>query len=52
MIKKIVLIAFILWGLFIFYKKFMASSMDPFFNKNKGNVDLLQLKVNDQPLPR
>jgi len=51
MIKKIVLIAFILWGLFIFYKKFMAPTMEPFFKKNKGNIDLLQLKVNDQPLP-
>jgi hypothetical protein len=47
MIKKIVIIAFILWGLFIFYKKLMAPAIEPFFKKNMGNVDLWQLKVND-----
>ena len=46
--KKIVLIVLILWGLFIFYKKIMAPTMEPFFKKNSGNIDLLQLKVNDQ----
>jgi hypothetical protein len=49
LIKRVVIIALLLWGLFVFYKKFVASSTEPFFKKHKGNVDLLQLKVNDQP---
>lgn len=51
MIKKILMIAFILWGLFIFYKKLMAPTIEPFFKKNTGNVDFLQLKVNDKAGP-
>ncbi len=47
MIKKLIILALIIWGLFVFYKKFMAGTMDPFFKKHTGNVDVLQQKIPD-----
>jgi len=43
--KKIIITALIIWGLFVFYKKFLASTMDPFFKNKTGNVDFMQLDV-------
>jgi hypothetical protein len=47
MIKKIIILGLILAAGLFFYKKFLASTLDPFFRKNKGNVDILQLKTSD-----
>ena len=47
MIKKIAILALIIFAAAIFYKKFMAGTFDPFFRENKGNVDLLQKKIPD-----
>ena len=41
MIKKIIIAALIIWGAFVFYKKFMADTMESFFNKK---VDLFGVK--------
>ena len=48
MIKKIIILGLILLGAFIFYKNFMADTLDPFIgrvSKDKGQVDLLQQKA-------
>lgn len=44
MIKKIIILALILWLVFLFYKKYMADTFEPFFRKHVGNVDLFGLK--------
>lgn len=47
MLKKLIILALVLFGAFFFYKKFMASTMEPFFNKHTGNVDFIQQGVKD-----
>ncbi len=47
MLKKIIISGLIIFGVFLFYKKFMASTMEPFFKKHAGKTDFLQLKVQD-----
>ena len=47
MIKKIVLVALLVFVAVIFYKKFMAGTFESFFREKKGNVDLLQKKIPD-----
>ena len=47
MIKKIAILALIIFAAVIFYKKFMAGTFEPFFREKKGNVDLLQKKIPD-----
>ncbi|MCF7874945.1 MAG: hypothetical protein K9L87_03380 [Candidatus Omnitrophica bacterium] len=42
MLKKIVITALIVWGVTVFYQNFLKSILVPFFNKNKGQVDLFQ----------
>jgi len=42
MIKKIIILALAVVGLYFFYKYFVASTMDPFF---KQKVDLLGTKA-------
>jgi hypothetical protein len=37
MIKKLFIIALVIWGLFVFYKKFMAPTLEPFFKTHKGD---------------
>lgn len=44
LIKKIIFTLLILYGAFIFYKKFMASTFEPFFKEKSGKVDLLQMR--------
>lgn len=44
MLKKIIILALIIWGLLAFYRKFLASSFNPFFKKNTNKVDLLTIK--------
>ena len=46
-IKKIIILVLIAWAAFIFYKKFMADTLEPFFREKKGNVDLFQQKIPD-----
>lgn len=41
MIKKIIIWGLIIFGAYLFYKKYMAGTMEPFFREKKGNVDLL-----------
>ena len=47
MMKKIVILALVIFAAAIFYKKFMAGTFEPFFRNNRGNVDLLQKKIPD-----
>lgn len=47
MLKKIIIIALVIIGAYFFYKKFMADTMEPFFKKHAGNVDLMQQKIRD-----
>lgn len=47
MIKKIIIFGLIVSAAVIFYKKFMADTLEPFFRKKKGNVDFMQQKVPD-----
>jgi|GEM_PF-2647744 len=50
MIKKIIILGLILLAAYIFYKKFMSDTLDPFFGRigrDRGKVDLLQQKVPD-----
>jgi hypothetical protein len=47
MIKKIIYFAIIVYGLFFFYQKFIASTVEPFFKGKAGNVDLYQLNIRD-----
>lgn len=50
MIKKIIILGLILLAAYIFYKKFMADTLDPFFGKvgrDRGNVDFFQQKLPD-----
>jgi uncharacterized protein YpmB len=42
MLKKILIIALIIWGVTVFYQNFLKSILAPFFNQNKGQVDLFQ----------
>jgi uncharacterized protein YxeA len=43
MIKKLIILAIVIVVAFYFYKNFMASTMHPFFKKNTGNVDLMNV---------
>ena len=48
MLKKIIILGLIMLAAFIFYKKFMSDTMNPFFGKirrDKGKIDLFQQKV-------
>ena len=47
MIKKIIIFGLIVLAAFIFYKKFMAGILEPFFREKKGNVDFFQQKIPD-----
>jgi hypothetical protein len=47
MIRKIIILWLIALAAFIFYKKFMADSLEPFFRRHSGNVDLLLIKTPD-----
>jgi hypothetical protein len=41
MIRKIIILALAIAAGYFFYTRYMSSTMNPFFNKNKGNVDFL-----------
>jgi len=43
--KKIIIIILIVWGLFIFYRKFVAPIVVPFFKNGAHNVDLFGYKT-------
>ena len=47
MMKKVLLLMLAIAALFLFYKKFMADTMEPLFKKHKNNVDLFQSSVPD-----
>jgi len=47
MIKKIIILGLIIWAAFIFYKKFVAPTLKPFFKQHTENVDFLQQKIPD-----
>jgi hypothetical protein len=47
MIKKLIIAALIIWGLVVFYRKFMQPVLEPFFGRYKGGVDLLGIKGED-----
>ena len=47
MIKKIIIGALIVLGIVIFYKKFIADILEPFFGKHASNVDLYQLNFKE-----
>ena len=41
MLKKLILLALVGYGLFLFYQHFMADTMEPFFQKKTKNVDFI-----------
>lgn len=43
MIKKIIIFVLIALAVIIFYKRFMADILEPFFGKHANNVDFYQL---------
>lgn len=47
MIRKIIILGLTILAAFIFYKKFMADTMESFFRRHKGNVDFMQKKIPD-----
>ncbi|MFH0918512.1 MAG: hypothetical protein V1830_05200 [Candidatus Omnitrophota bacterium] len=47
MIRKIIILGLIALVAFIFYKKFLADTFEPFFKKYSGHVDFFQQKVPD-----
>ena len=47
MIKNIIYFAIIIYGIFFFYQKFVASTVEPFFKGKAGNVDLYQIGTHD-----
>lgn len=47
MLRKIVILALLVLGAFLFYKKFMAQTLEPFFKEKSGKVDLLGVNVRD-----
>lgn len=52
MIKKLFLMAVAACGLYLFYTYFLADTFEPFFKKNKGNVDLLGTTSADKSFNR
>jgi len=46
-IKKIIIFGLIVLAAGIFYKKFMADILEPFFRGHKGKVDFMQQTVPD-----
>jgi len=40
-LKKIILVVGIIVLVYLFYDRFIAGTMEPFFGQNKGRVDLL-----------
>jgi len=47
MLKRIIILGLIILGAIVFYNEFMAGTMEPFFKKKAGNVDLLGVKNTD-----
>ncbi|MBU1998332.1 MAG: hypothetical protein ABIG46_06600 [Candidatus Omnitrophota bacterium] len=47
MIRKLIILSIILVAGYLFYQKYMASSVNPLFKGRKGNVDFLQMKVKE-----
>jgi len=47
MIRKIITLGLIILTAFVFYKIFMADTLEPFFREHSGKVDLLQIKTSD-----
>lgn len=47
MLRKIIYFAIIAYGLWFFYQKFIAPTVEPFFKDKVCNVDLYQLNIRD-----
>lgn len=47
MIRKIIILGLVILAAVIFYKKFMAGTLEPFFRQHKENVDFIQKKIPD-----
>ena len=47
MVKKIVVVALVMWGLVFVYKNFIAEILEGFFSENKGKVDLYQTSYDE-----
>lgn len=45
MIKKIIITVLIIFAALWFYKKYMASTFDPFFKQKSGKIDFIQKQV-------
>lgn len=52
MIRKIVILGLVILAAFIFYKKFMADTIEPFFRQHKGQVDFMQQKIPDYKIQK
>jgi len=47
MIKKLIIWVIVVIGAVIFYKKFLADTLETFFGKHANNVDLYQLNFKE-----
>ncbi len=47
MIKKILILGLVAYAGFLFYRYFMADTLEQFFRRHKGNVDFFQQKLPD-----
>lgn len=47
MIRKIIILALVIAGAILFYKKFMADTFEPFFKTHTGKVDFLGTALPD-----
>jgi len=52
MIKKIIILAIILYCAYFFYEKAMRPTLDPFFHKYKKNVDFFGTKDSDYDIKK
>ncbi|MDD5614536.1 MAG: hypothetical protein PHQ54_05655 [Candidatus Omnitrophica bacterium] len=42
MIRRVIILLLIIWAVIAFYRKFIASTMEPFFHDKAGKVKFLQ----------
>jgi hypothetical protein len=42
MIRKIIILGLIVFGIIVLYRKFIAPTVDPFLQSNRSGVDLFQ----------
>ena len=51
MLKKILIAALVVWLAIVFYNKFIADTIEPFFKRYESNVDLFSTKTSVERAP-